>query len=170
MGRKFLMGKLKDGLDDMSRRIIGFEGRKIGFRLTHRYKGRCSTRILRKKCFCTINSNVDKKCILFRSKIIYQSGSNDFALVHHTLSSTNKFCSVSFPRCQLVFITISGMLLVRTRNPKIGTNLPIRKIWFPESEDLNLRFRESAWYKWIIESQKPEIKVPKPQNPNLQKH
>ena len=144
MTRKFLMGTLKDGLDNMSRRNIGFEGRKIGFRLTHRYKGRCSTRILKKKCFCTINSNVDKKCILFHTEIIFRSGSKDFALIHYTFSSTNKFRSVSesFPRW--VFLIISRKLLVRTRSPKI---LIFRsRIGRLSQEYIISRFLGSAWY------------------------
>ena len=79
------------------------------------------TRILKKECFFTIDSNVDKKCILFSTEIIFRSVSKVFALVHHTFSSTNKSRSVSF--LSWVFLKISEKLLVRTRNPKIDTNL-----------------------------------------------
>jgi hypothetical protein len=99
------------------------------------------------------------KNILFRTEIIFRSGSKDFALVHHTCSSTNKSRSVSFPRW--VFLKISGKLfLSRTGNPKIDTNLPIQKIWFPESKDLmmNRRFRGSAFKLSLkqIKNQKPK--------------
>jgi len=80
MGRKFLLGTLKVGLINISRL------QKQVFR----------TRILEKECFFTINSNVDKKCIIFRTEIIFRSGSKDFALVHDTFTSTKNLVLCPF--------------------------------------------------------------------------
>jgi len=104
---------------------------------------------------------VDKDSILFRTEIIYRFGSKDFVLIHHTVSSTNRSRSVSFPRW--VFLIISGNLIVRTGNWKTNTNLPIWNIWFPESEDLNLQFWGSGWYR---NNWKPKSGDYSSQNPN----
>jgi len=56
------MGKLKVGLDNISRPNIGFEGCKLGFEVNSVIQRQVfRTRILKKECFFTINSKVDKK-------------------------------------------------------------------------------------------------------------
>jgi len=81
------------------------------------------TRFLTQECFFTINSNIDKKCFLLHTEIIFRSGTI-FLLWYIILSPEQTNIVLSFPRW--VFLIITGKLLLRTRNPKIHTNLPIR--------------------------------------------
>jgi len=129
----------------------------------HAHKRRCSEHGFWKSNVSprSIPMFVDKDSILFRTEIIYRFGSKDFVLIHHTVSSTNRSRSVSFPRW--VFLIISGNLIVRTGNWKTNTNLPIWNIWFPESEDLNLQFWGSGWYR---NNWKPKSGDYSSQNPN----
>jgi len=135
MGRKFLLGTLKVGLDNISRPNIGFKGRKIGFEVNSQIQKQVfRTRFLKNECFFTINSNVDKKCILFHTEIIFQSGSKDFALVHHTFSSTNKSRSVSFPRWVYLISRLED--LIGRSEPSVPDIILVQmNNWKPETVD-----------------------------------
>jgi len=124
----------------------------------------CAVTHSRKGMLCTLNLDINKRCVPFYTKIIFRSGTKVYAVVQH-LSQVQKnlvllifhgWCSYDFLQAGL-YVPGTDLWGLKSR---------CKKSWFVLRE---IRIFGS-WYKWLNGSRNPQIKVHQPQNPNFRKH